>query len=51
MTPEPAQAPCVIDNRRIKLDDFSIAEDSGSRKLDVERIQELKGTFNDGEFG
>ncbi len=51
MTPEPAQAPRVIDNRRIKLDDISIAEDSGWRELDEERIQELTVAFKNGEFG
>lgn len=47
----PNLAPETIDTKIISLDDISIAEDSGWRELDAERVTELVDSFRKGEYG
>lgn len=41
MAPKRAFGPKIVGSERIKLDDFSLEEDSGWREADEERVAEL----------
>ena len=40
-TPAPAYAPVYVESKLLKLDDVSVAHDSGHRDIDDDRVQEL----------
>ena len=41
----------IVDSKRLKLDELSVAEDSGWRDLDTERVAELADLFRAGDYG
>ena len=41
----------ILDSKRLMLDELSIAEDSGWRELDSERVAELADLFRAGDYG
>ena len=46
-----AQAPKLIGSKEIKLEEISIAEDSGWREIDEDRCQELEAIILEGGWG
>ena len=49
--PKKAFAPKIVGSTRIPLDDLSVAEDSGWRDEDEERVIELVQMIKDGQWG
>ena len=41
----------IVDCKRLMLDELSVAEDSGWRELDAERVAEMADLFRAGDYG